>query len=269
LQPLSPSTAGLVATLLSVSVETTMTTTTLALAPTGSNAEPGQAESGSGSTTAEVEGAAPSVTASGGLPNQSQPQGARRNEESGGGEVQTEAEEEENEAAAPAKALAQTQAAASPLARFVAGLDEAFDQTRLKAHHRALFAGASDSRTTVLVPVLRVLDSLLERWSSVIAAAADPLPRVTVELVRTGVAMTHLVDAALPALEAETVLPGAAASPRSRTAPPRPAAAALGVASIGLAALARVHVDPIRPRHDPQRRRTRDATLKGTRMTSN
>jgi hypothetical protein len=269
LQPLSPSTAGLVATLLSVSVETT--TTTLALAPTGSNAEPGPAASGSGSTTAEVEGAAPSVTASGGLPNQSQPQGARRNEERGGGEVQTEAEEEENEGAAPAKALAQTQAAASPLARFVAGLDEAFDRTRLKAHHRALFAGASDPRTTVLVPVLRVLDSLLERWSSVIAAAADPLPRVTVELVRTGVARAHLVDAALPALEAETVLPGVGvgAPPRSGTVPPRPAVAALGPVSIGLAALARVHVDPIRPRHDPKQRRTRDATLKGTRMTPN
>src|SRR5262249_31423021 len=53
LQPLSPSTLGLVATLLSVSVETTATA--LALAPAGSNAEPGQAESLSELTTAEVE----------------------------------------------------------------------------------------------------------------------------------------------------------------------------------------------------------------------
>jgi hypothetical protein len=274
LLPLSPTTLGLVATLLSVSVE--MTFTSLPLAPAGSTAESVPAELGF-TTATEVEGAgtAATTTTSGGLPNQPQPQGTVLHNEGGGGEAQAEVEDEENEAAAPAPARGQTQAAATPLARFVTGLDEAFARTRLKTYFRALFARASDSRTTglVAVPALGLLDSLLERWTPVIAAVAGPLPRVTVELVQAAMTLAHRVAAAPQALEAEAVPPGAGAGagtpnsagpqPLSGTAPARPAAAALGAASFGLAALAHIHVDPVRPHDSPNRRRTHSDTLKG------
>jgi hypothetical protein len=252
LQPLSPGTLGLVETLLSVSVA--MMITSVALAPAVGTA-------GSGSVPSELT-AAPEVgnaqtagTTSGGLPNQSQLQGIVF--AGGAGEDGAETPEGEVESPAAAPPLP-TQAAASPLARFVSGLDEAFARSRLKNHQRALFARRGDPGTTM--PMLRALDSLLERWTAVIAAVADPLPRVTVALIRRGAALVQLVDAAVEALEAETVAPSVGAPnptgppPSSQASPARPAATAIASASLGLAALTRIHSDPIRPRA-PQRHR--------------
>jgi hypothetical protein len=169
------------------------------------------------------------------------------------------AETAEGEAGNPAAAPPlPTLAAASPLARFVSGLEEAFARSRLKNHQRALFARGGDPRTTM--PMLRALDALLDRWTPVIAAVSDPLPRVTVALVRSGAALAHVIDAAVEAIEAETVAPSGGAPnptgppPISQPSPALPAAAAVASAALGFAALTRIHNDPIRPRA-PQRHR--------------
>jgi hypothetical protein len=170
------------------------------------------------------------------------------------------AQTEENEPGVPAPAPpAQTQAAATPLARFVTGLDEAFARTRLETHLRALFARARDPRT--MAPTLRALDAFLDRWTPGVAAVADPLPRITVALVRTGVALAYRVGAALQAREAETVPasrdvsnPGGPPSDSGKSGAD-PTVAALGAASLGLAAVARIHTDQIEPRDSQKRRR--------------
>jgi hypothetical protein len=176
--------------------------------------------------------------------------------EAGGDGAQT----EENELGVPAPAPpAQSQAGATPLARFITGLDEAFARTRLETHLRALFSRARDPRT--MAPTLRALDALLDRWTPGVAAVADPLPRMAVALVRTGVALACLVDAALQALEAETVppsrhVPNPGDPPsNSGTSQARPTVAALGAASFGLAAVARIHTDQIQPRESQKHRR--------------
>jgi hypothetical protein len=96
---------------------------------------------------------------------------------------------------------------------------------------------------------LDALDSLLGRWSPVIAAVGGRVPAATIDLVRTGLALTQLVDAAIESRDAPTDPPAASPPPYWRPG------LALGAASIGLAALARAHDDLTRPR-DPRRNRT-------------
>ena len=130
-------------------------------------------------------------------------------------------------------------AAPAAVARFVTGLDEAFARARQSARWVALFARLPGSRTRE--HTLRSVDELLARYSPVIATTAGSAPALAVELARTGVAATSLVDAAIHSLDGETPQPSAQTGvPKSGSDTMKPLRPALivGSTSLGLAVLA-------------------------------
>ena len=243
LEPLTPSTLGLVATLLSVTVETTtIVGPVTAQQGGGSGAAAGGLESG---VAEEAEGLTVATTAA--LPNQPLAKGGiAALSDQDGEEALSEAAEPPSGGQSPTQAPA---AAPATVARFVTGLEEAFARARQSAGQLALVARVPGLRTGE--QTLRTLDALLTRHSPVIAAMAGSVTTLAVELARTGVAIASLVDAAVHALDAEAHRP-AAAQPdlpqtSTRAASPWRPAAIIGAMSIGVAVLARTHSQNLRP----------------------
>ena len=213
MQPLSPMSLGVIATLYSVTLEP---------------------------KTRDIESPGGAKVAV--LPNQSLSKGGAVAGVDGGsepGEVE----------ASPAPVVV-AQASSAPVARFVTGLDEAFARTRLRARRGALFGGTTLARAPE--STLRTLDALQVRWSSALAREECPGSAGSAEKGRDGVAMTSLVDAALQALGSERERPGAAkVDDRISSGGPVPmgrSALTLGMVSIGLAAVAWPVADLVRPR---------------------
>jgi large repetitive protein len=216
LQPLSESSLALIATLLIVPEDTT----------------PGESEA----TNAVPAG---SPDAAGALPNQPSPPVSVV--DGTGDDADTE-DQEEGEAAQ----VVPTPAVLTPLARFVSGLDEAFEKVRLDAQRGKIAPGP---RAAVAAREILALDAALERWSPVITTLGGPVPALVGGLGRIVGAAARAVDAALHALSEEgvrtpppTAAAGAEATPSS---PPEQDATPMvaAVASIGLIAVAKVLVD--------------------------
>ena len=213
LQPLSESSLALIATLLSVTTETT----------------PGESEA----TNGEV--AVPTSA----LPNQS---AAPVTVGGGTGNDANTGDQEEGVAAPVVPATA----VLTPLARFVSGLDEAFEKVRLDARRGKTAPG---QRAAIAAQAILALDAALERWSPVITTLGGPAPALVGGLGRIVGAATRAVDAALHALSEEGVrtpppIAAACADPVPATPPARDTTPTLtAVASLGLMALARALVD--------------------------
>ena len=213
LQPLSESSLALIATLLSVTTETT----------------PGESEATNG-------GVAVPTSA---LPNQS---AAPVTVGGGTGNDANTGDQEEGVAAPVVPATA----VLTPLARFVSGLDEAFEKVRLDARRGKTAPG---QRAAIAAQAILALDAALERWSPVITTLGGPAPALVGRLGRIVGAATRAVDAALHALSEEGVrtpppIAAACADPVPATPPARDTTPTLtAVASLGLMALARALVD--------------------------
>jgi hypothetical protein len=130
----------------------------------------------------------------------------------------------------------------TPLARFVSGLDEAFEKVRLDARHGKTAPGP---RAAVTAQAILAPDAALERWSPVITTLGGPAPALVGGLGRIVGAAARAVDAALHALSEEGLRtpppPSPACAEASPSAPPErdasPTVAA--ISSLGLMALAR------------------------------
>ena len=140
LQPLSESSLALIATLLSVTTETT----------------PGESEA----TNGEV--AVPTSA----LPNQS---AAPVTVGGGTGNDANTGDQEEGVAAPVVPATA----VLTPLARFVSGLDEAFEKVRLDDRRGKTAPG---QRAAIAAQAILALDAALKRWSPVITTLGGPAP---------------------------------------------------------------------------------------------
>ena len=254
LQPLSRASLAVVATLLSTSVEIT----------SNEIAGPAEAENAEISlATAEPTGdatAGPGATGGAALPNQSPlqsflPQSSPDTDPDGA------ADPIRDDISVPAVVTEEGQ---NPVARFLSGLDEAFSRARLKARQGSLFAPLS--RTEATEPKLKALDALLARWSPVITTMGAPVPKMALEDGRADVAVAPAVDAALQALGSDRERPGAAkVDDRISSGGPIPvgrSALALGMASIGLAAVAWPVADLVRP-STPQRQHRFPRTGRG------
>ena len=239
LQPLSPASLAVVATLLSTSVE--MTSEEIAGPAEAENVENSLA-------TAEPTGGAtdgPGATGSAALPNQS-PLQSFLPKSSSDTDPDGEADPIWADISVPAVV---TQEGQDPVARFLSGLDEAFSRARIKARQGSLFAPLAHAEATG--PKLRALDALLARWSPVVTTMGGPVPAMALEVGRAGVAVARAVDAALQALGSDRERPGAAngddqISCGGPVSVGR-SALTLGMASIGLAAVAWPVADLVRP----------------------
>jgi large repetitive protein len=229
LQPESLSPLGLVATLLSVSVESVPEETAIA------------AGDGAGSP--------------GGLANQPTANEEGANPGSGG-----------DGAEVPAAVEPPAVQAAIVVARFIMGLDEALEGARLKARGSPIFAlwGPLAGRTGAAI---EAVDAVLSRWGPAIASLGVPVPAVAVDLLRSGIAAARGIDAAdgpvAPGAAArESVSGGSRAdAPLPVRIPWRPVLA-LGAAALAATALVRAHWQTARPaawagRRDPRPRRGR------------
>ncbi|MBV8676706.1 MAG: hypothetical protein JO355_05990, partial [Planctomycetaceae bacterium] len=208
LQPLSESSLALIATLLSVTTDTT---------PNGSEA----------------------TNAVAARPNQPTPEVIVGH---GTGDEAEDVDQEERVAAPVVPATATL----APLARFVSGLDEAFEKVRLDARRGATAPGP---REAISARAIRALDAALERWSPVITTLGGPAPALVGGLGRIVGEATRAVDAALHALSKEGVrTPPPITAPLSDSTPATPSErdatpTLAAVASLGLIALTRVLVD--------------------------
>ncbi|MBV8382145.1 MAG: hypothetical protein JOZ63_06040, partial [Planctomycetaceae bacterium] len=208
LQPLSESSLALIATLLSVTTDTT---------PNGSEA----------------------TNAVAARPNQPTPEVIVGH---GTGDEAEDVDQEERVAAPVVPATATL----APLARFVSGLDEAFEKVRLDARRGATAPGP---REDISAQAIRALDAALERWSPVITTLGGPAPALVSGLGRIVGEATRAVDAALHALSKEGVrTPPPITAPLSDSTPATPSErdatpTLAAVASLGLIALTRVLVD--------------------------
>jgi len=219
LQSLSESSPALIATLLSVTADTT----------------PGESEA----TNGVVAVPAGSPNATGALPNQPSPPVTV------GGGTGDDADTVDQEEGMAAQVVPAT-AVLPPLARFVSGLDEAFEKVRLDARHGKTAPGP---RAAVTAQAILAPDAALERWSRVITTLGGPAPALVGGLGRIVGATARAVDAALHALSEEGVRTPPPLSPAyaeaSPSAPPErdasPTVAA--ITSLGLMALARALVD--------------------------
>jgi hypothetical protein len=139
----------------------------------------------------------------------------------------------------------------APLARFVSGLDEAFEKVRLDARRGATAPGP---REDISAQAIRALDAALERWSPVITTLGGPAPALVGGLGRIVGEATRAVDAALHALSKEGVhTPPPITAPLSDSTPAIPperdaSPTLAAVASLGLMALTRVLADDHRHR---------------------
>ena len=215
LQSLSESFPALIATLLSVAADTT----------------PGESEA----TNGVVAVPAGSPNATGALPNQPSPPVTV------GGGTGDDADTVDQEVGMAAQVVPAT-AVLTPLARFVSGLDEAFEKVRLDARHGKTAPGP---RAAVTAQAILAPDAALERWSPVITTLGGPAPALVGGLGRIVGAAARAVDAALHALSEEGLRtpppPSPACAEASPSAPPErdasPTVAA--ISSLGLMALAR------------------------------
>jgi hypothetical protein len=158
LQPLSQSSLALVATLLSLAVET-------------------NAENGAGQVAA-----LPNQTGTADVSPQSSDEG----------------EPEDNQDATPPEAPGQGYSGA--VARFLAGVDEAFARARDRALRGSILvpAGTEDR----LDRRLSALDEVLELWSPAIISLGGARSRLLVQWTRSGLALARAVDAYLRSLGA-------------------------------------------------------------------
>ncbi|MBV8231013.1 MAG: VCBS repeat-containing protein, partial [Planctomycetaceae bacterium] len=239
LQPLSPASLAVVATLLSTTVE--MTSNEIAIPAEAETAETSLA-------TAEPTGGAtagPGAIGGAALPNQSPLQSLPPKNSP---DTDPDAKADPIWADISGTAVV-TQVSQNPVARFLSGLDEAFSRARLKARQGSLFAPSAPAGATG--PKLRALDALLARWSPVVTTLGGPVPKMALQFGRAGVAVARAVDAALQSLGSDRERPGAAnGNDRLSCEGPVPvgrSAHILGMASIGLAAVAWPVADLVRP----------------------
>jgi hypothetical protein len=280
LQPFSPTSLSLIATLLSVPGEPE------AQSSAAGNETAGQGDEGittasqgasqvalalgsnvattasmSTSTSEESEGQAGGAAAPGGavtaaLPNQSLRKGDGPGEGDGG--------ETEEAQVAGGQAQPRTAAALAPvtLVQFLAGLDASLAQVRLRARRGALWGPLAQAESPGPESSSQRMGDLLARWSPVVVGLGSPALTLAVELARA-----TWTGPGPGSSEAADDLPEAPESSAAATVAEAPEAGLspvdVATVSIGLATVAWAHAHLVRPQ--PLRRRHRLGCQQGVR----